>query len=89
MANNIIKLFKDGNTIPFIARYRKNVTNNITPKELRIAKETCEEISSLKSKIGLVLKNLKNSNLLSEELKYNLTAARTIEELEYVVCVSC
>lgn len=47
VARNLVKLFEDDNTIPFIARYRKEMTRNMEPEQLRHAKETFEEIKSV------------------------------------------
>lgn len=44
VARNLVKLFEGDNTIPFIARYRKEMTGNMEPEQLRHAKETFEEI---------------------------------------------
>ena len=44
VAQNLVKLFDAENTIPFIARYRKEMTGNMEPEQLRHAKETFEEI---------------------------------------------
>ncbi|XP_063921739.1 S1 RNA-binding domain-containing protein 1 [Zophobas morio] len=84
VAKNVIELFEEGNTIPFIARYRRNATNNMTAEELRATKETYEEILTLKNKMTTVIKNLEKSAALTEQLKRAVTCSRTIEELEYV-----
>ncbi|RZC39162.1 S1 RNA-binding domain-containing protein 1, partial [Asbolus verrucosus] len=84
VAKNIVKLFEDGNTVPFIARYRRDVTNNMSPETLREVKETYEEIIVLKNKINTVVKNLEKTEVLTEQLKHNITSSRSIEELEYV-----
>lgn len=44
VAQNLVKLFEDDNTIPFIARYRKEMTGNMEPEQLRHARESFEEI---------------------------------------------
>ena len=87
VAKNVIELFEEGNTIPFIARYRRNATNNMTAEELRATKETYEEILTLKNKMTTVIKNLEKSAALTEQLKRAVTCSRTIEELEYVVSI--
>lgn len=42
---NLIQLFKEENTIPFIARYRKELTNNMDADTLREVQQTLEELT--------------------------------------------
>ncbi|EFA10546.1 Transcription elongation factor SPT6-like Protein [Tribolium castaneum] len=84
VAKNVVKLFEDGNTVPFIARYRRDVTNNLDAEQLRAVKDTCEEISALRGKIGSVLKQLDKSGVLNEQLRRSVVNSRSIEELEYI-----
>lgn len=85
VAKNITKLFEDGNTIPFIARYRRDATNNMTAEDLRAAKETCDEIIVLRNKMSTVIKSLKKLDVLTNDLAHAVTSSRSIEELEYIV----
>lgn len=86
VSKNLIELFDDGNTVPFIARYRRDVTDNLEAEQLRLAKETCDEINALKSKIATALKKLEKLNVLNEQVKQSVVNSRSFEELEYVVC---
>lgn len=84
---NIVGLLEAGNTIPFIARYRRDLTNNMSPEVLREVKDTFEEIIELKNKVGTVLKTLEKNDVLTSELRRSVITARSIEELEYVVSI--
>ena len=42
--NNVVRLFEEDNSIPFIARYRKEQTNNMTAEKLRQVKEHYDEL---------------------------------------------
>ncbi|XP_044755245.1 S1 RNA-binding domain-containing protein 1 [Coccinella septempunctata] len=84
VAKSMIKLLEDGNTIPFIARYRKNMINNMTPEELRVIKEQYEEINLLKSKLKSVAKTLEKAGQLNKNMRNSLASVRTVEELEHV-----
>ncbi|XP_044269580.1 S1 RNA-binding domain-containing protein 1 isoform X2 [Tribolium madens] len=84
VAKNIVKLFEEGNTVPFIARYRRDVTNNLEAEQLRAVKDTCDEITALRGKIGTVLRQLDKSEVLTEELRRSIVNSRSIEELEYI-----
>lgn len=85
VAQNLIKLWEEGNTIPFIARYRKNVIGNLTPDALRTVKESYDEICTLKRKMCTVVKTVKQLGKLDNKLQGNICAARTIEELDHLV----
>lgn len=84
---NIVGLLDAGNTIPFIARYRRDLTNNMSPEILREVKDSYDEIIELKNKIGTVVKTLEKNDVLTSQLKHSVITARSIEELEYVVSV--
>ncbi|XP_022907268.2 S1 RNA-binding domain-containing protein 1 [Onthophagus taurus] len=84
VANNIIDMFNDGCTIPFIARYRKHVTNNMTPETLREIKQCYEEITTVKLKSQTVLKSLRAGNHLQPVLQDAVLSAKTLEELEHI-----
>ncbi|KAK9876925.1 hypothetical protein WA026_015960 [Henosepilachna vigintioctopunctata] len=81
-AQSLIKLFEDGNTIPFIARYRRNVIGNMSPEELRLVKDHYEEICCLRSKLKTVVKTIQKNGLLNNDLRKSLSSVRTAEELE-------
>lgn len=85
VAQNLIKLWEEGNTIPFIARYRKNAIGNLTPDALRTVKESYDEICTLKRKMCTVVKTVKQLGKLDNKLQGNICAARTIEELDHLV----
>lgn len=87
IAKNLIKLWEEGNTIPFIARYRKNVTGNLTPEALRTVKESYDEICTLKKKMCTVVKTVRQLGKLDNKLQGNICAARTIEELDHIVSI--
>lgn len=84
VAKSVIKLLDEGNTIPFIARYRKNMINNMTPEELRVIKEEYEEIIHLKSKLKSITKTIEKTGQLNQHVRRSLAAVRTIEELEHL-----
>lgn len=84
-SKNIITLFKEECTIPFIARYRKSLIGDMSPDDLRSAKETFSEIGQLKSKIVTVLKSVDKLGQLNENLKESIVSVRTMEQLEHLV----
>ncbi|CAG9767210.1 unnamed protein product [Ceutorhynchus assimilis] len=84
VAKNLIKLWEEGNTIPFIARYRKNVIKDMTPEDLRTVKENYSEICVLKKKMITVAKAVTSLGKLDNKLQGNIFTARTVEELDHI-----
>lgn len=82
---NIVKLFDDGNEIPFIARYRKGETRDMSPEQLRDVKECYEDVKALRKKMGTILRALEKAKLLNASLLCKITYCRDMEELEHLV----
>ncbi|XP_028580663.2 S1 RNA-binding domain-containing protein 1 isoform X1 [Podarcis muralis] len=81
---NIIRLFNDDNTIPFIARYRKELINNMEADALREVQQTLEELQTVAKKVHASIQKLKKEGKLSESLLTALLNCRTLEELDHV-----
>lgn len=81
-AENVIKLIDDGNTIPFIARYRKEVTGSLDDEILRKFDERLKYLRNLEEKKQSVLKSIEEQGKLTEELRKEIEAAQTLVELE-------
>lgn len=86
VAKNLINLFEEGNTIPFIARYRRNLVNNMNPDDLRDVKEAYDKINLLKEKSKSIIKSLEKTGHLNEIIKTTILSSRSIEEIEHIVC---
>ena len=81
-AESVIKLIDDGNTIPFIARYRKEVTGSLDDEILRKFDTRLKYLRNLEEKKETVLKNIEEQGKLTEELKKAIMEATTLVELE-------
>ena len=81
-AQAAIELLDAGNTIPFIARYRKEVTGSLDDQVLRELSERLEYLRNLDKRRGEIEKALTEQNVLTEELSAQLSAASTLSELE-------
>ncbi|XP_077193334.1 S1 RNA-binding domain-containing protein 1 isoform X2 [Paroedura picta] len=81
---NIIRLFQDDNTIPFIARYRKELINNLEADALREVQQTLEELQTVIKKVHGSIQKLKKEGKLSEDLLTALLNCKTSEELDHV-----
>uniref|UniRef100_A0A493TF57 S1 RNA-binding domain-containing protein 1 n=1 Tax=Anas platyrhynchos platyrhynchos TaxID=8840 RepID=A0A493TF57_ANAPP len=81
---NLIRLFQEENTIPFIARYRKELINNLEADALREVQQTLEELRSVAKKTHTMIQKLKKEGKLSGCLFTALLNCRTFEELDHV-----
>ena len=73
-----VKLIDEGNTIPFIARYRKEVTGSLDDEILRKFDERLKYLRNLEEKKEQVLKSIEEQGKLTEELKAEILAAQTL-----------
>ncbi|XP_037384026.1 S1 RNA-binding domain-containing protein 1 [Talpa occidentalis] len=81
---NIIRLFNDDNTIPFIIRYRKELINNLDADALREVRQTLEELRAVAKKAHSTIQKIKKEGKMSECLLKALLNCKTFEELEHV-----
>ena len=77
-----VKLIDEGNTIPFIARYRKEVTGNLDDAELRKLFDRLTYLRNLNERIDTVLKSIEEQGKLTDELKTQIENVKTLAELE-------
>ena len=77
-----VKLIDEGNTIPFIARYRKEVTGSLNDEVLRDLNERLTYLRNLDEKKKQVLSSIEEQGKLTEELKNQLLEAKTLVEVE-------
>ncbi|XP_040467907.1 S1 RNA-binding domain-containing protein 1 isoform X2 [Falco naumanni] len=82
---NLIRLFQEENTIPFIARYRKELINNLEADALREVQQTLEELRTVAKKTHTMIQKLKKEGKLSGCLLTALLNCRTLEELDHVI----
>ena len=79
---NTLKLLEEGNTIPFIARYRKEATNNLDEEQIRKISEVYEyQVNLLKRKED-VIRLIDEKGLLTDELKNQIMKANKLVEVE-------
>ena len=80
--NRVIKLIDEGNTIPFIARYRKDVTGSLNDEILRKFDERLRYLRNLEDKKSKIIERIESLGKLSDELKESIFNAETLVELE-------
>ena len=78
----VIELLDAGNTIPFIARYRKEATGSLDDQLLRELAERLEYLRNMEKRREEIEKALTELNVLTEELSQKLRQAKTLSELE-------
>ncbi len=77
-----VKLIDEGNTIPFIARYRKEATGTLDDEQLRKLHERLTYLRNLEDKKEQVLTSIEEQGKLTEELKKQILAAETLVVVE-------
>ena len=77
-----VKLIDEGNTIPFISRYRKEATGSLNDEQLRNLDERLTYLRSLEDKKEQVLKSIEEQGKLTDELKEKILAAQTLVVVE-------
>ena len=79
---NTIKLIDEGNTIPFIARYRKEVTGGLSDEILRELGERLSYLRNLEQRKEEVIKSIDEQGKLTDEILQAVAIAKTLAEVE-------
>ena len=77
-----IKLIDEGNTIPFIARYRKEVTGGLSDETLRSLGERLNYLRNLEQRKEEVVKSIEEQGKLTDEILQSVAIAKTLAEVE-------
>lgn len=77
-----VKLIDEGNTIPFIARYRKEATGTLDDEQLRNLDERLTYLRNLEERKTLVLSSIEEQGMLTDELKTQIELAETLVAVE-------
>ena len=79
---NVVDLLDDGKTVPFIARYRKELTGSMDDQTLRVLAEKLERLRSMEKRRAEILRLIDEQGALTDELRHRIEAAATMTELE-------
>lgn len=79
---NTVKLIDDGNTIPFIARYRKELTGELSDTILRDLNERLTYLRNLEGRKAEVIRLIEEQGKLTEELRSSIEKAEVLQEVE-------
>jgi protein Tex len=79
---NTIKLLEEGATIPFIARYRKEMTGSMDEVVIMRIRDRLAQLKEMDARREVILKSLTEQEKLTEELEKSIAEATTLSELE-------
>lgn len=79
-----VELLDGGNTIPFIARYRKEATRGLDEIALRTIEDSIEKARDLSARKATVLKSIEEQGLLTDALRQQITECRDMQTLEAI-----
>lgn len=77
-----VKLIDEGNTVPFIARYRKDVTGGLNDEQLRAIDERLRYLRGLEERKQEVLRSIEEQGKLTDELKAEIEKAEILQRVE-------
>ncbi|KAK2587752.1 hypothetical protein KPH14_003860 [Odynerus spinipes] len=84
VAKNIVKLFKEDNTIPFIARYRRNMTGGMEPDQLRSVKECFDQVKVIKHRAATIIKAIDKLGKWTPQIHSAVVSTKSIDDLEHI-----
>ncbi len=79
---NTVELLDAGNTVPFIARYRKEATGRLDEEMIRAIQERIKYLRMLEERKGTILKSIEEQGKLTPELEQKIRACMKLQELE-------
>lgn len=79
---NVINLLDEGSTVAFIARYRKEMTGNLSDVEIRDIEKNLSKLRNIEKRQEEIISSLKNSDKLTKELEEQILEANSLTLLE-------
>ncbi len=79
---SVLSLLEEGNTVPFIARYRKEITGNMLDEQIYHIKDKHEYLTKFVERRESIKNTIADKGALTEEIERNLEEASTLQELE-------
>ncbi|KAI4497488.1 hypothetical protein M0802_007499 [Mischocyttarus mexicanus] len=83
-AENIVKLFQEENTIPFIARYRRNMTGGLEADQLRLVKECFDRANLIKHRANTIIKAIDKLGKWTPQIHSALVSTKSMDDLEHI-----
>src|SRR6266567_4561790 len=79
---SVVQLFNEGNTVPFIARYRKEKTGGLDEDAVRQVQARLNFVKQLNDRKQTILKSIESHGKLTDELRREIQTAPTVRRLE-------
>src|SRR6185295_9114734 len=79
---NVVQLADEGNTVPFITRYRKERTGNLDEEQIRAVLARVTALRQLAERAGTILRLIDAQGKLTPELRQQIEAADSLKRLE-------
>src|SRR5699024_9223415 len=79
IVTKVIELLEEGNTVPFIARYRKEMTSGLDEVEIKLIQDTFEYATQLKERKEEVIRLIDEQEKLTEELAKEINTETKIQ----------
>ena len=79
---NVVKLLGEGATIPFIARYRKEMTGSMNEEDVAAVQKRLEQLTELQKRKESVIESIREQDKLTPELEQKILNAKTMQEVE-------
>ncbi|MBN1304777.1 MAG: RNA-binding transcriptional accessory protein [Anaerolineales bacterium] len=80
--SSVVKLLDDGNTVPFIARYRKEMTGSLDDEQVRMIADEIVRLRAIDERRTTILASIEEQGKLTDELRAEIGAAETLTRLE-------
>ncbi|MCA9646339.1 MAG: RNA-binding transcriptional accessory protein, partial [Myxococcales bacterium] len=77
-----VELLDAGNTVPFITRYRREVTGGLDEQQIEAVRAQVQRRRQLDERRGAILRSLEGQNKLTDELRSQLQSAKSVQQLE-------
>lgn len=84
IVENVVRLFNEDNTIPFIARYRKNMTGGMEPDMLRALKESFDHAKVIKQRAATILRTIDKLGQWTPHVHAAIKSTKCMEDLEHI-----
>ena len=78
----VVKLLEDGNTVPFITRYRKEQTNNLDEESIREIESRASSLKQIAERAASILKVIEGQGKLTDQLRREIESAESLKRLE-------
>lgn len=79
---NVVALLDDGNTVPFITRYRKEQTGNLDEEQIRAIEKRVKALRQLAEKADTILRLIESQGKLTPDLRHRIEEADTLKRLD-------